>query len=162
MDSERRKSVEELLEKLIELQQEQSTYTLESLGVQRDTQSEIQDALALLEQIFEALVPPADPVTTGFTISQIDNGGIIMAITGVVAGASGTFQYSLLPAGSLGLKAGTVATFSADDPSVTLGPSPDGDVTKVVASVPATDTGASFNLTVSGTNTAGTAISSVF
>jgi len=113
--------------------------------------------IRILESIDSKLGTPAQ----GFKLSQLQNGGF-MAITGVTAGGSGTFQETPAPAGSLGLQAGSVPTYSVDDPAVTLGPSPDGDVTKVVASVPATDTGASFNLTVSGTNTAGSAISSVF
>lgn len=150
MDSEHRPTnIEELLEKLIELQQEQSTYTLESLGVQRDTQANVQDALVLLEQIFEALVPPPAPVTTGSDLTQT-SGGNMAGTLSIIAGKSGTFLRSNLPVGSFGLAKGTVPTYTVDDPAVALGPDP-ADATntdRFSAAVPESDTGASFNVTV--------------
>lgn len=84
-----------------------------------------------------------------------------MAITGVPAGGSGTFQLSFLPAGSaLPTGASISYTWTADDSAVTLTPSADG--TSVVAAVPPADTQGSapvgqpgsFNLTVTGTSSA--------
>lgn len=166
MPEEHRKSIEQLLEEVIrnirtanELQQEINTYTLESLSLQRDNAQAIQDGLdeikVMLAQISEDLVTSA----TGFTISQLDSGGNVMAtITGVPAGGQGTFQETPTPAGGA-LQAGAIPAWTADDAAVVLTPSSDG--TTVVAAVPATDTAASFNLTVTGVSSNGSTISQV-
>jgi hypothetical protein len=61
-------------------------------------------------------------------------------------GVAGVFQASFLPAGS-SVPAADVITFAADDPEVVLAASPDGDLTKVVVTFPATgDAATSFNL----------------
>jgi hypothetical protein len=81
-------------------------------------------------------------------------------ITGVQAGATGTFQIGFVPPNGVPLPA--PPTVSVDDTSVTLGlVSTDGLFT-FTAAVPASDTGASFNVTVSGVNAAGTSISHTF
>jgi hypothetical protein len=74
-------------------------------------------------------------------------------ITGVPVGGSGTFVESFVPSNAA-LPAGAVlsVTWTVDDPLVTLAPSADG--TSVVASVAATDTATSFNLTATGTSAA--------
>jgi hypothetical protein len=74
-----------------------------------------------------------------------------MAVTGVQAGSTGTFQELPQPAGTQ-FPAGTTFVWSVDDTAnVTLSPSSDG--TTVVAAVSATDTNASFNLTVTSSFT---------
>jgi hypothetical protein len=82
-------------------------------------------------------------------------------ITGTVVGTSSVFQATTVPATNVvPLQSGP--KFSADDPLVTLSASPDGDPTKIVAAVDASDTATSYNLTVSGVNGAGTAITHTF
>ena len=76
-------------------------------------------------------------------------------IKGIVLGAVGQFTGVPTPAG--GLTSGTPA-WSADDPNVVLTPSADGSA--VAAQTSATDTAASFNLTQSGKDGNGNAISS--
>ena len=91
------------------------------------------------------------PIASGFKITQM--GAPMGVINGIVVGGTGTFVETVLPAGATA----TAITWSADDPLVTLTPSADG--TSVSAATQATDTAPSFNLTVSGTNSAGAAIS---
>jgi hypothetical protein len=108
-------------------------------------------------------------LTTGSRLIQT-SGGFMAGTLSIVAGKSGTFLRSNLPVGSFGLAKGTVPTYSVDDPAVTLGPDPS-DATntdKFSAAVPATDTGASFNVTVAitpaadATGAPGTPVSNVF
>jgi hypothetical protein len=110
-----------------------------------------EEILAILEKAF---------AVHSFNLSQVQQGGALMPITGVPVGGSGTFQETPDPPGS------TLVgnpTFTSDHPEVTLSPSPDADPTKVVATASSTAVaGSAFNLTVSGTNTLGTAISTVF
>jgi hypothetical protein len=97
--------------------------------------------------------------TTDFTLSQLQ-GDSFMAINGVAVGATGTFQIGFVPPNGVPLP--TPPTVTVDDTNVTLSPvSTDGQFT-FTAAVAATDTGASFNLTIAGTNAAGTALSHVF
>jgi hypothetical protein len=91
-----------------------------------------------------------------FTLKQI--GGSEM-ITGVLPGATGTFQIGFVPPNGVPLPSPPVV--SVDDPKVTLGPV-DTSTFQFTASVASDDTSASFNLTVSGTNAAGTAITHTF
>ena len=107
--------------------------------------------LLLILRAILAHTPPA----SGFQILQ--QGASHMAITGIVLGATGTFTGTPVPPGSA-LQAGSIPTWSADDPLVTLTPAVDG--LSVAAATSATDTAASFNLTQSGVNSAGAAISS--
>jgi hypothetical protein len=106
--------------------------------------------LVLTDESILAILQESAPATEIqiIQLSAAGAGGSKMAtpgtvITGVVVGASGTFQY--VANGNIS----GLPSWSADDPLVTFGASPDGDPTKTVASVPSTDTGASFNLTVS-------------
>jgi hypothetical protein len=105
-----------------------------------------------------------------FTITQF-SGGTTMSrlkatfpgpIVGTPVGGTSTFGFS--PIGANGqpglLQAGNVPAITVDDPNVTLVPSADGS--SVSASVAATDTGSSYNLTVAGINSLGAAISTVF
>jgi len=144
------KKILKLLGDLVKLQQESNTYSLESLNEIRHVKREQEYIERLLEHAFKK--------ATDFQLSQII-GGEMGTITGIKPGASNTFQATLLPAGS-SLQSGP--SFAVDDPAVTLAPSPDGDVTKIVATVPATDTATSFNMKVSGVNVDGTTPSHVF
>jgi hypothetical protein len=99
-----------------------------------------------------------------FTLHQIkfhhrkDN---LDMITGTVVGTSSLFQESPVPGSNfVPLQSGPV--FTVDDPLVTLSASPDGDTSKIVAAVAANDTGASYNITVTGVNGAGTTITHTF
>lgn len=93
-----------------------------------------------------------------FKLFQIE-GDSFMPILGVQVGSSGVFQASLIPANAVPLQSGP--TFASDDLNVTL-TQDSVDPFKVTAAVAAGDTAASFNLTVSGVNGAGTAISHTF
>lgn len=90
-----------------------------------------------------------------FEIKQI--GGSGMAITGIVLGATGTFTETPTPAGGA-LQAGNVPVWTSDDANTTLTPSADGTSVNVATST--ADTATSFNLTVSGVASDGTAITS--
>jgi hypothetical protein len=112
-----------------------------------------------LVRILSILSSGPKPQITDFTLSQFQ-GDSFMAINGVAVGATGTFQIGFVPPNGVPLPA--PPTVAVDDPNVTLGPvSTDGQFT-FTAAVSATDTGASFNVTVAGTNAAGTALSHVF
>jgi hypothetical protein len=90
-----------------------------------------------------------------FEIKQI--GGSGMAITGIVLGATGTFTETPSPAGGA-LQAGNIPVWTSDDTLTTLTPSADGSSVAVATST--SDTATSFNLTVSGVASDGTAITS--
>lgn len=83
-----------------------------------------------------------------------------MPINGVQAGATGTFQIGFVPPNGVPLP--TPPTVTVDDTLVTLGPVSTDGLFTFTASVAATDTAASFNVTVSGINAVGTAISHTF
>lgn len=101
-----------------------------------------------LDCICKALQPP---VAKGFHLVKI-KGDVSMPINGVQAGGSGVFQASLIPSNAVPLQSGP--TFSTPDSSVTLTPDA-GDPFKVTAAVAAGETAASFDLTVTGTTSAG-------
>jgi hypothetical protein len=94
---------------------------------------------------------------TGFKIQQQAEGES-MAITGVPVGGTGTFVAVTDPPGSA-LQAGNIPAWTVDDTLVSITPSADGF--SVNASVGAADTAASFNLTISGVSSNGSAISTV-
>jgi hypothetical protein len=82
-------------------------------------------------------------------------------ITGTVVGTSSLFQAVPVPASNfIPLQSGP--QFAVDDTLVTLSASPDGDPFKIVAAVDASDTGASYNITVSGVNDKGVAVTHQF
>ena len=82
---------------------------------------------------------------TGFTINQL-KGNQIMPITGILAGATGTFQETPLPVGAV-IPAGSIPVWTSDNTTdVALTPSADG--TQVAAAVSATTTITTFNLSV--------------
>jgi hypothetical protein len=90
--------------------------------------------------------------TTG-TITQIGIGEPM--IIGVKVGLSGTFQVTWNGA----IKQGST-TWKTGDPSVTLTASPDGDTTKVIATVATGETLPSFGLTASAVSSDGSTITS--
>ena len=74
----------------------------------------------------------------------------------VQAGQTGVFQATVVPTGGA-LQAGAIPAWSVDDTNVTLTPSTDGFT--VSAAVAASDTAASFNLTITGISSDGSTIS---
>ena len=105
--------------------------------------------LVRIEHILEGLALPTD-----MSITQIGDSPMAAKLTNnsIVAGTSGTFQETNIPAGSV-YPSGTTISWAASDPLVTFAPSPDGDPSKIVANVPASDTAASFQLGVQATGT---------
>jgi len=75
----------------------------------------------------------------------------------VNAGSAGTFQ--VVPNGALAASPSIAWSLATPDPGVVLSGSPDGDPTKIVATVAASDTNASFTLNVSAISSSGTALS---
>jgi hypothetical protein len=106
-----------------------------------------------IAHLLRRLVGKQAEQVTDVTLSQIIQGDS-MAITGTVVGTTSTFQIGLVPATNfVPLTSGP--TVAVDDPLVTLTPvDASNDFT---ASVAATDTGASYNLTISWVNGAGVA-----
>jgi hypothetical protein len=94
-----------------------------------------------------------------FTLSQL-RGDTFMSISGVVVGAVGTFQISFVPATNF-IPLPSPPTVSVDDTLVTLS-AVDPTAFTFTATVGATDTAASFNITVAGVNDKGAALTHVF
>jgi hypothetical protein len=119
---------------------------------------ELETANTWLVLIAKALVKTS---VYDFTLRQLSHEGASTMINGTVVGTSSTFQIGFVPATNfIPLSAGP--TVSVDDTNVTLGPvSTDGQFT-FTASVAAGDTGTSYNLTISGTNDKGVAVTHVF
>lgn len=110
----------------------------------------LEKVLSILERAF---------AVTDFQLFQ-RIGDFVTMITGVQAGATGTFQIGFVPPNGVPLQSGP--TVAVDDSNVALGPvSTDGNFT-FTASVAAGDTGTSFNVTVSGVNGKGDSISHTF
>lgn len=109
-----------------------------------------------LERIAAALEKPQ---ITDFVLYQINDQGETMPIQGTVAGTTSTFQVSMVPAaGFVPLQSGPAVT--VDDTTVTI-TQPDAKL-QITAAVPAGSTAASYNLTISGVNGAGTAVTHKF
>jgi len=102
---------------------------------------QVHQILAILRHVF--------PPTNGSKLTQLT--GDSMGPYSIKAGGSGTFLRSNLPVGSLGLFPGTVASYGSSDPSVTVGsdPSDPSNPDKIQASVPATNTAPTFDITTS-------------
>jgi hypothetical protein len=115
-------------------------------------QDRIAAALERIANLLQRFIPSA----RALQILQI-TGGSMGQILGIQKGAVGNFTGLPLPAGS-SLAAGSVPTWSADDPNVSLTPSADGSAVSVqtVASDPAS----SFNLTQNAVSSDGTNITS--
>jgi hypothetical protein len=125
----------------------------------------------LRDQLFELRairreLRPKSTVPTAVQVSQIINGENTMSITGTPVGGSSTFEADAILNGiadTAGFPAGTIDTWTTDDPNILVGPDsgPDvneaGTLDQVVVTVPATDTQGSapagsppsYNLTVS-------------
>jgi hypothetical protein len=98
---------------------------------------------------------------TDFTLLE-RQGDTFMAIIGINLGAAtpNVFQIGFVPPNGVPLP--TPPTVTVDDPAVVLGAvSTDGQFT-FTATAPTTDTGASCNITVAGTNATGTALTHTF
>jgi hypothetical protein len=117
----------------------------------------------LVWKLYQHFIPQ---VPDGVQITQVAKGESQMSITGVPAGGSKTFEADALLnsiADPAGFPAGTIDTWTVDDPQITIGPDSGPDVNEaglldqVVISVPIGDTQGSapagspgsFNLTVS-------------
>jgi len=94
----------------------------------------------------------------GFTLNQL-RGDTFMPISGVVVGATGTFKIGFVPPTNF-IPPSSGPSVSVDDPNVTL--SAVAADNTFSATVSSTDTGTSFNLTVSLVNDQGTPVSGVF
>lgn len=120
-----------------------------------------QQSLQRNEKLLEAiilelgvLVVDEDVQITGFTLSQ--KGETKMQ---TVAGTTSTFNIGLLPADeNVPLQSGPTVT--VDDTTVTLTAVDSSN--NFTATVPLGDTNASYNLTISGVNGAGTPVSTTF
>ena len=99
--------------------------------------------LALAEALRNLLLFLEGPTPTTIAIQQLQ-GGSTMAITGIVLGATGTFQEVPAPAGSA-FPAGTTFTWTSSDSLTTLTPS--ADTTQVAVATSASDPATSFTLT---------------
>jgi hypothetical protein len=124
----------------------------------RPTNDDDDRELKRLEALVNSLIAETDMVLelehkildrlnqqTGFTINQL-KGTQIMPITGILAGATGTFQETPLPVGAV-IPAGSIPVWTSDNTTdVALTPSADG--TQVAAAVSSTTTITTFNLSV--------------
>lgn len=96
---------------------------------------------------------------TGFQLSQISQ-GVAMAITGIVVGATGTFQISFVPPTNfIPLQSGPAVAVDIAD--VTLGPVDATNFT-FTATVASTSTATQFTVTVTGVNDQGVNLSHPF
>jgi hypothetical protein len=110
-----------------------------------------QDILAILQQ-------PAGAPISDFFLYQLIKGDFEM-ISGTVVGTTSTFKISFVPVKDfIPLTSGPIV--SVDDPMVTL--SAVDASNNFTASVAAGDTGASYNITVTGVNNLGATIAHVF
>jgi hypothetical protein len=95
----------------------------------------------------------------GFTLTQLI-GDTPMSIAGIVAGATGGFTIGFVPSTNF-IPLPSPPTVSVDDTNVTLS-AVDPTAFTFTATVASTDTAASFNITVAGTNDKGAAITHAF
>lgn len=126
----------------------------DQIRLQRDILRELCGIHHLLRQIVADLeIPPTLQLPDGLVINQIDRkGDVIMSITGTNAGGQSTFEADALLAGIAdpdGFPAGSVDTWTVDDPLASVGPDSGPNQSQVVVSIPSNDTAPSYNLTVS-------------
>jgi hypothetical protein len=114
----------------------------------------IADQSAKLDQILQVLVPTEVPAT-GFTFENTGDNAMPTNFT-VTPGQPFQVTASTIPTGA-SLQAGAIPVWSVDDASVTLVADATGLV--VNGTTLATDTAPSFNLTLTGINSAGAKIS---
>jgi hypothetical protein len=105
-----------------------------------------------------AILSQNPAVPDAVKINQIVLGEKTMSITGTNAGGSSTFEADAIKSGlafPAGFPAGSVDTWTTDDPLAVVGPDSGPDVNEagaldqVTVSIPASDAAASYNLTVS-------------
>jgi hypothetical protein len=111
------------------------------------------DQSAKLDQLIEALIPTEVPAT-GFTFQN--TGDTMPTNFTVTPGQPFQVTASTIPTGGA-LQAGAIPVWTVDDASVVLTPDATGLV--VNGTTVATDTAPSFNLTLTGINSAGATIS---
>lgn len=99
-----------------------------------------------LDELVRRGVPgkPTSMAIVQITAARAAQGDHTMAIKGIVLGATGTFQMTPLPTGSV-FPSGTTFTWTSDDTLTSLTPSADG--TGVAVATTTGDTATSFNLT---------------
>jgi hypothetical protein len=142
-------------DQVLALVRHDSEISREALHVARDVKSDQEKQDRLLGEILDALEPSVED----FTLSQIQ-GDTEMAINGTVVGTTSTFQIGFVPATNfIPLQAGPAV--AVDDTNVTL-TQPDPKTLQFTAAVAAGDTAASYNLTVTGTNDQGVALTHTF
>lgn len=123
-----------------------------------DCVCEIRHDITRIANAVEKLVPSE---VTDFVLYQLSPTGEKQMINGTVVGTTSTFQIGFVPATNF-VPLTTGPTVSVDDTLVTLSPvSTDGNFT-FTAAVAASDTGASYNLTILGVNGAGAAVTHTF
>src|ERR1700678_3369184 len=114
---------------------------------------ELAEIGGMLGQVRQFLRHPhqAPTIPDGVEINQIDKEQP-MSITGTNAGGQSTFEADALLAGIAdpdGFPAGSVDTWTTDDPLATVSPDSGPNESQVVVSGDAADKGTSYNLTVS-------------
>jgi hypothetical protein len=147
--------IEKDQDQVLALQRKTNELSLEALSVANSVQSDQAKQDALLGQILDALEPSIED----FTLTQIQ-GDIEMAINGTVVGTTSTFVVGFVPATNfIPLQSGPAV--AVDDSLVTL-TQPDPKTLQFTAAVDASDTAASYNVTITGTNDQGVALTHTF
>ena len=151
------KQIIELLERILQRQDDQDV-DIDTLKQNLHLANQQIRNVGLVELEILNILKSVPSSVTDFTLSQL-KGATAMAINGTIAGAVSTFQIGFVPATNfIPLTAGPAV--AVDDPSVTLSAvAADGTFT---ATTVATDTAASYNLTVTGTNDKGVALTHTF
>jgi hypothetical protein len=126
----------------------------EEMKVLREIKGLLEELINVTETGDEAIIaalqgPPVSPVPTGGKIVQIIKGENTMSITGTIPGTTSTFEADALLNGvqdPAGWPAGTVDTWTCDDPQAVIGPDSGPDVNQpgaldqVTVSIPVGDT----------------------
>ena len=113
--------------------------------------------LGVLERIEKTLETDEPEPAEGFSFTNSGDNAMPTNFT-VVPGQPFQITASTVPVGGA-LQAGSVPVWTCDDPLVSFTPDPTGLI--LAGATAATDTAASFNLTLTGVNSAGATISSV-
>jgi hypothetical protein len=106
----------------------------------------------ILQSIMDILSLPAPNQPDAVGISQINTQGEAVSITGTNVGGNSTFEADALLAGVAdpsGFPAGSIDTWTADDPTIGIGPDSGPSNSQVVVSLPATYTKPDYGLSVS-------------
>lgn len=118
-------------------------------GGEREERNEFKEILEILERI-ERLLTGAEAVV--FQILQVDEGGNMGVVKGILAGGSGSFDSVNVPAGSVDPSG--LASWSADSVLAVVTPSADGKTCSVAVDAKAV-VGATFTLTKTAKRTDG-------